>query len=295
MKPAVRTYPLSKLSPNKAVFQLLCGIAPDFAARLVQRRVFTPRRARIREEESMVLIGGREFELAVAHHKVGGWSWGEGPSMVLVHGWGGHAAHMTAFVSPLVAAGYRVVALDMPGHGSSSVGRSSIVHFAAALKELNLRIGPTHGLIAHSLGAAASLYAIALGMSVRRAVFFAPPARFEPMWERVQREYGIPSNIWNRVMRETERWLELDFASLSPLSLATRIKVPSLIVHDESDGEIPFEDGQEVARSMGAASFHKTSGLGHLRILKDRRAVATAVSFVTDSYPSTIPEVAAER
>ncbi|MGZ5446135.1 MAG: alpha/beta hydrolase [Thermoanaerobaculia bacterium] len=47
------------------------------------------------------------------------WSWGEGPAVLLVHGWGGHAAQFQSFVEPLVRAGFRAIAFDAPSHGSS--------------------------------------------------------------------------------------------------------------------------------------------------------------------------------
>jgi alpha-beta hydrolase superfamily lysophospholipase len=52
------------------------------------------------------------------------WSYGKGPTILLVHGWNGHAAQLRAFVSPLVDAGYRVVAFDQPAHGQSSGART---------------------------------------------------------------------------------------------------------------------------------------------------------------------------
>jgi pimeloyl-ACP methyl ester carboxylesterase len=38
----------------------------------------------------------------------------ENPAVLLVHGWGGNAAQMRAFVFPLLSAGYRVIAYDRP-------------------------------------------------------------------------------------------------------------------------------------------------------------------------------------
>jgi pimeloyl-ACP methyl ester carboxylesterase len=48
------------------------------------------------------------------------WSAGRGPCVVLVHGWEADHRDMDAFVAPLVAAGRRVVAFDLPAHGEAS-------------------------------------------------------------------------------------------------------------------------------------------------------------------------------
>jgi len=46
---------------------------------------------------------------------------GEGPPVVLLHGPGGYAAHWARII-PALAAGQRVVAPDLPGHGASAAG-----------------------------------------------------------------------------------------------------------------------------------------------------------------------------
>ena len=53
------------------------------------------------------------------------WRWGsrDAPAVLLVHGWGGNAAQMRAFVFPLLSAGYRVIAgtdFDDRLHGGMS-------------------------------------------------------------------------------------------------------------------------------------------------------------------------------
>jgi len=49
-------------------------------------------------------------------------SWGAGPVVYLLHGWGGYRGQFGAFVAPLTSAGFRAVAVDVPGHGESGPG-----------------------------------------------------------------------------------------------------------------------------------------------------------------------------
>ena len=49
---------------------------------------------------------------------------GEGPLIVLAHGIGDHRQAYRFLAPALVAAGFRVAAMDMRGHGESSTGQT---------------------------------------------------------------------------------------------------------------------------------------------------------------------------
>src|SRR6266850_406294 len=87
------------------------------------------------------------------------WTWGHGPVVLLVHGWGGRGAQLASFVGPLVANGHSVVTFDAPGHGTSPQARSSIVAFLAAIQAIDRTRGPVRGIVAHSIGTVAAAQA----------------------------------------------------------------------------------------------------------------------------------------
>ncbi len=108
---------------------------------------------------------------------------GEGPPVYLVHGWGGQRPHLAMFVKPLVEAGYRVVAFDLPSHNESdpgelAPGRTTATECADAIAAVIETHGPAHAVVAHSLGANATALAAAQGAPVGRLVFFAPMGDF---------------------------------------------------------------------------------------------------------------------
>lgn len=82
-------------------------------------------------------------------------TWGaEGPVVVLVHGLTGRASHWSEVAQRLTAAGYRVVAPDLRGHGASPRAESyTLEEHTADLADLLEATGPAH-LVGHSLGAA---------------------------------------------------------------------------------------------------------------------------------------------
>jgi pimeloyl-ACP methyl ester carboxylesterase len=255
------------------------AVAPGAAARLVQEFFFTPPRTPVKAAERAVLDRGAAFNVEVGGRRVAGWVWGEGPAILLAHGWGGHSGQMTALVEPAVAAGCRVVAVDLPAHGASAGRVSSLVHFAAALEKAAALWQPVQALVAHSFGAAASTYALFRGLAVRRAVFFAPPSRFDSFWARFRAGAGVSEEVWRRMMRGAESWLDVRFDGIAPLDLAPRMQVPLLVLHDGGDREVPFAEGAELARAWPGAALERTEGLGHLRLLRDPGCVDRAVRF----------------
>lgn len=95
----------------------LSALAPGLASRVAERLWFTPPRPKLREHARAFLATGTRFDLPVDERRVVAWKWGEGLRVVLMHGWGGNAAQMRAFVPALTGAGFQVIAFDAPSHG----------------------------------------------------------------------------------------------------------------------------------------------------------------------------------
>ena len=282
--------------PVRVAFRLVSAFSPSAATNLAKRMFFAPPLALRRKPELLVSLppGGEPFSIPgsgiVSGETIQGTSWGTGPSVLLVHGWAGYRAQMGALVAPLTAAGFRVVAADMPAHGESSGKLSSVIHFADALQALAARFGPIRALVAHSFGAAGATNALARGLAVDRVVFIAPPARFDSFWNRFQDALGMSERVRRRLTADAEAWLGVRFDEAAPVRLAPRMTAPLLIFHDAGDREVAFEEGVELASKWPGATLQRTEGLGHMRILRDPSTVAAAVAFL-----QAAPQAQADR
>ncbi len=278
--PAPRT-----MAAMRVVFRCLSAVSPSAAARAGVRLFFGPRRTAPRADERAVLARARRTEHRVMGERVVSHAWGSGPAVLLVHGWSGHAAHMAAFVDPLVAAGFRVVAADMPGHGASAGRMSSIVHFAAAMEQLARdhlggAAGEWHGIIAHSFGTPGTLWALTQGVRARGVVAVAPPAHLGRLWVDFQQMLGVGDEVLSRMRRMSEARLGIRFDDAEPLRLAPRMRMPLLVIHDRSDREVGVAEGVALAAAWPGAVLHQTDGLGHVRILRDAECVRLATGFI---------------
>ena len=242
----------------------------------------TPRKHRTPARELAWLDSGQAFEIEAGGEQLVGWTWGSGPPILLVHGWEGRGSQMGAFVQPLVEAGYQAIAVDAPAHGRSTGKVSSMPQFATTVAALAERFGPLEGIIAHSLGAAASSWAVKVGTRVPKMVFVAPPADINDHVEF----FGDLLSLSERSRREMVAYLERHFDVRWDDVRKVTVEPPAadvslLVIHDDSDRDSPIANGQQVSAAWPGARLVTTSGLGHRRILRDPGVIAHAVRFLT--------------
>jgi pimeloyl-ACP methyl ester carboxylesterase len=281
----------------RGAFGVLNHTVPALAARWAERAFCTPPRSALSASVRDFLATGRRSAVWAGGNPMAVWTWGEGPSVYLVHGWGGRGGQLASFVAPLVHSGFKVVTFDAPGHGASPGARSSLLEFAWALREVVRVFGPAHAVIGHSLGAAATALALGQGLRAERAVLIAPPADPSEWTRHLARRLGMTARVLRLMQTRIERRLGFHWSELDVPRLASRLLVPLLVIHDRDDAEVPYADGQAVAAAAPEARLVTSHGLGHRRILREPRLVKEAVSFVAfgSSRRDTADEVVPEQ
>jgi pimeloyl-ACP methyl ester carboxylesterase len=263
-------------------FAALSALTPALAARLAERLFLTAPRHPAPAHETAALARARRAVVHVDGAPVTTWTWGHGPVVLLVHGWGGRGAQLARFVEPLVASGCAVVTFDAPGHGVSPAPRSSIVAFLDAIRAIDRALGPVHGIVAHSIGAIAAARALYEGLGADAAVFIAPPADLVLQSHTLLEALGFGRRARELMQERIERRFGVAWSALDVRSYAPDMSTPLLVVHDRDDAEIPWQDGAIVARDWPRAVFSTTGGLGHRRILRDPCVVRGATAFVVE-------------
>jgi len=207
--------------------------------------------------------------------------WGKGPVVLFIHGWSGRGSQVAAFVEPLTAAGFQVIAVDAPGHGETPGNSTNILECAAVLQAVSARFGPVHAALTHSFGGMVAAYAMNHGMSVKRVVCVSAPARVEFLIAGFAQTLAIPAAVIASMQQRIDRRFGGSFRErLSTVHNVQRLDVPALVIHDEDDVSVSWQQGREIADAWPGARFMKTSGLGHGRILRDGQVVKAAVEFI---------------
>ncbi|MGH3758089.1 alpha/beta fold hydrolase [Actinophytocola sp.] len=271
----------------RTAFGTLERVAPDLGARWAERLWLTapPYRGRPAElvhpgESHTVPVGDR-------HVISRAWGTGTGPVVYLVHGWGGSGGQLREFVEPLVAAGRRVVTFDALSHGDSESGelgprRATIPEMAAALEAVVAAHGPAHAIIAHSLGANTTFYALRRGLWAGRLVFLAPMTQPMPYPVLFGAALGFDHRIRTRMVARVARRVGVPWSAFDVPSQVADIATPPLLtVHDPNDRETRYADSRALAKAWPGAELATVTGLGHWGLLRDPATVERAVSFVT--------------
>jgi pimeloyl-ACP methyl ester carboxylesterase len=198
---------------------------------------------------------------------------------------------MGAFVKPLLARRYRVVAYDAPGHGEARGRTSSMPALAAALGAVARRFGPPAAVVAHSLGCTATIFALAQReLIVKRIVAVSPAARLQAIRERFGEMTGLTPPIVDRMRQALESRFGFDWDASEPLLIAQGMRVPLMVIHDAGDRFIPHEEGSELARVWPGGRLVTKIGLGHHRILRDPEVIDSVVEFISGSNTDSLLE-----
>ena len=209
---------------------------------------------------------------------------GEGPLVLLVHGWGGHGRQLAPLAAAVAAAGMQPVILELPAHGRSAGSQTNLPQFARAIDYAVARLAengrPVQALVAHSLGATAAAFAVSRNIPVARLVLVAPgasPAGFTRMFAQV---FGLSERLRDAMQRRIEAREGTLMRNFEPAVLGARVAVPTLVVHDRGDTINPFSDGQAYRDSIAGAGMMATEGLGHRALLKDTQVATQVAAFV---------------
>jgi pimeloyl-ACP methyl ester carboxylesterase len=185
---------------------------------------------------------------------------------------------MVGLVEPLVAAGLRAVAMDMPAHGHSAGRQTGVLDMAAAVRAVARSAGRLRGILGHSMGGAAAALALADGLQADAAVLLAPGA--EPLYfaRRLAKWLGLSPPRVEGMLRRVQQRLGGAWVELEVRNLVRALDVPMLLLQDPEDTEVPWAHGEAIAAAWPGARLEAVPGLGHSRLLRDPAVIARAVA-----------------
>ena len=265
------------------LFATLGPILPDLMGRWAYRLWIRTRRFPESAAGKRITRSAQRDTLLVDNIPIALYTWGTGPVVLFVHGWSGRGSQVSAFVEPLTAAGFQVIGVDAPGHGETPGDSTNVMECAAVLQAVSAHYGPVYAALTHSYGGMVLAYAMKQGMSVERAVAISAPAHLDYLIDAFAQTLAIPETVIAAMhKRMAQRFPGSLRERLSMVHNVQNLTAPALIIHDEDDVSVPWQQGRMIADAWPGARFLKTSGLGHGRILRDRQVIAATVEFIAN-------------
>ena len=289
MTPTLPQMPSAFPTPGPLVYALRAAfaiggrVAPAPAARLAEHLFCRPPRLVLRPPEAEFLAAATPGFVTVRHHQVVTYTWeAAGPTIVLMHGWGSYAGRWRTIGGALHAAGFRIVALDGPGHGATGGHSASLPEFAEAMAAVAAREGTIYAAVGHSLGASAIPVAMHYkGLQTSRAVLIAPPSDPGEYAGFLQRFLWWPDAVHDRMIAQLEARLGHQWSDFPIPALAAGRTESALLIHDVDDADVPHTHGAAIAEAWPGLIFETTRGLGHRNIMRDNAVADRIVQFLT--------------
>lgn len=289
----VRSSPIG-LRAARIGLRWLSPRAPALAARWAERLFRTGRRYDRPRWEREAIATARASRVPYEDSWLPTWTWSPETAtrepratVILIHGWEGRGSQLARFVPPLVERGVRVVAFDAPGHGDCRIARGSIVDHARALSVVAKHVGPVRGVIGHSVGGAAALFATRLGLEAERFALISPPTSPAQFASAFAQTLGLDPAVKEAMLARLETRYEMSFGDIDVRFDAARLEQPLLVVHDRDDRVVPCEEGKMLAESASRGDLMQTLGLGHRGVLRAQQVIEPVTHFLAAEAPST--------
>ena len=263
-------------------FAALDGFCAPLATAVGARLFVYPRRYKLRGSERSLIGEGTRLRVYSNGKPINGWRWGNGPAVLLVHGWSAGAGQFAKIIEQITSMGYSAIAFDMPAHGCSPGKSTTLIGFAEAISAISRSYGPFHTIVAHSLGSLATAIAMVRedNRLAKNLVLISPLTGSVHALERFSDMIGISEDTSLRIQRKFEEQLNIKFSDCCFPELIDRIEIPMLVLQDKQDTWVSWEETKQWADKAENVKMISTDGLGHQRIVSDHKVIEEISEFI---------------
>jgi len=266
--------------------KVLDAVAPQAATNLMLARFASPRRKHNNDYTAELPANAQRIEVVHNLMKLTGWTWGErGPAVLVVHGWESHTGRMAPLIESLVNRGYRVFAMDAPGHGLSPAAKTDLLDVSYALQAMMEQYGPFYGVISHSFGAAATTIMLARAPQwmPHKLVLLSPMRDLAQHVEVFASVADLSPAGKERLQNKVAGHVGAPLAQCSTVEAVRSFQTSGLLIHDRHDTLIPYAASVEIAENWAGAHLLSTAQLGHRRGLRHTAVLDCVVDYLEDA------------
>ncbi|UMB54420.1 alpha/beta fold hydrolase [Lutibacter sp. A64] len=271
--------PRSVIIPGK----ILQSIAPSLATKYAIKLFTTPITYKTPEREQTMAKSAKKKMILIPelNKKIMVYTYGYSKRKVLlVHGWSGRGTQMYKIADKLLENGFMTISFDAPAHGESEGKSTMMTEFITASNYIEKKYGPFEYAIGHSLGGMTVLNNIKQGLTVKKAIIIGAGDIITDIFNVFVSKIELKQKIVPKMKGYFLKKFGEDVDNYSASLAAKEVKIPTLIIHDEEDREVPVSCAHNIRRNTEQGELLITKRLGHTRILKDDFVIDTILKFI---------------
>ena len=200
--------------------------------------------------------------------------------VLLVHGWSGRSTQLFAFADKLLENGYMVISFDGPAHGKSTGKTTMMPEFLKTIQKINTTFGPFEAAIGHSFGATSLYNAAATFLDIKTFIAIGSGDRISDIISNFVKNLYLNEKSAKKIQLGLEKKWMIHVDDFSSSTVAKKIKIPVLVVHDTIDGDVPVSCAYRIRQNLEKGSLLITNGLGHTKILRNNEIVHKSIKFI---------------
>ncbi len=215
------------------------------------------------------------------------WSWGAGPTVLLVHGWGGRASQMAPIGVGLANHGIRAVAFDIAGHGNSGENVARWRFFIRDISRMSQALGDVIGYVGHSAGGLAMMAARRDGaLTPSKFVCICAPSHPHPPIRGLAQRLNPREAVLDRYKVFLGKEFRTTWDALENGEAFAGAGPDLLLCYDHKDRFVDHSDGDRIHARCPGSTLLKSNAYGHARILSAPDVVASIADFVAPATQS---------
>ena len=200
--------------------------------------------------------------------------------ILLVHGWSGRSTQLFAFADKLLENGFMVISFDGPAHGKSTGRTTMMPEFLKTIEKINTTFGPFEAAIGHSFGATSLYNAAATFLDIKTFIAIGSGDRISEIISNFAKNLYLKEKSAKKIQSGLEKKWVIHLDDFSSSTVAKKIKIPVLVVHDKTDGDVPVSCAYRIRQNLEKGSLFITNGLGHTKILRNNEVINKSIKFI---------------
>ena len=249
------------------------------ALKIMYRLFFRVQRVNSTEKHQKFYSMGIQFKFTFEDKQIAVYEFGKsGKNVLVLHGWDSIAYHMKEIIQGLVESQFRVVAIDLPGHGDSEGKTTNGIEVVRLISRLNEKYDFI-GVVGHSFGGACAIMSSVQLLGERKVVAISSPLNFLTVLETFSATLNLRENLMKRYLSYLNEKFAADLEDWDVSRKNLEGGNSYMVIHDDDDVLVPFKI--ELANSIENVRILRTKGLGHAMIVRDKGVITSVVDFMS--------------